>query len=90
MVPNSDGASISACKVLASKWLIRYFPYEFVPKINEDEFPPPSSVTPYPEATKITVGDAYYALSKWLPAGKCYSVMVSIGFPKILYIQVHI
>lgn len=38
-------------------------------QINEDEFPPPSTVTPYPEATQITVGDAYYGLSKWLPAG---------------------
>lgn len=43
-------------------------------QINEDEFPPPSTVTPYPEATQITVGDAYYGLSKWLPAGAYYLV----------------
>ena len=38
-------------------------------QVNVDEFPPPNTVTPYPEATSITVGDEYYVLSKWLPAG---------------------
>ena len=37
--------------------------------INEDEFPPANTITPYPEATQITVGDAFYALSRFLPSG---------------------
>ena len=37
--------------------------------INEDTFPPPNTITPYPEATKIVVGDEYYALSRFLPTG---------------------
>lgn len=37
--------------------------------LNEDEFPPPSTITPYPEATKDTVGDEFYALSRFLPRG---------------------
>ncbi|KAI0686429.1 glycoside hydrolase family 79 protein [Cytidiella melzeri] len=37
--------------------------------INEDVFPPPSTLTPYPEATQVTVGDGYYALSRFLPTG---------------------
>ncbi|KIJ51887.1 glycoside hydrolase family 79 protein [Sphaerobolus stellatus SS14] len=32
-------------------------------------FPKFNSITPYPEATTITVGDSYYELSKWLPSG---------------------
>ena len=31
--------------------------------INEDALPPPSTLTPDPEATRIVVGDAYNALS---------------------------
>ena len=37
--------------------------------INEDLFPPPNTITPFPEATQITVGDEYYALSRFLPSG---------------------
>ena len=37
--------------------------------INEDVFPPPNTITPYPEATQITVGDAFYSLSRFLPSG---------------------
>lgn len=32
-------------------------------------FPPSNAITPYPEATNITVGNEYYQLSKWLPSG---------------------
>lgn len=38
-------------------------------QVEEDAFPPPSVETPYPVATTITVGDEYYRLSRWLPAG---------------------
>lgn len=48
-------------------------------QINEDEFPPPNSVTPYPEATKITVGDEYYTLVKYLPAGTQMTWGVNLG-----------
>ncbi|KAF8513917.1 glycoside hydrolase family 79 protein [Hysterangium stoloniferum] len=37
--------------------------------ISETQTPPPSSITPYPEATSITVGDGFFQLSKWLPSG---------------------
>ncbi|EMD41170.1 glycoside hydrolase family 79 protein [Gelatoporia subvermispora B] len=37
--------------------------------INEDLFPTSNSITPYPEATSITVGNGYYALSRFLPPG---------------------
>ncbi|GJJ10670.1 hypothetical protein Clacol_004897 [Clathrus columnatus] len=47
--------------------------------INEDEFPPPSSITPYPEATKITVGDGYYRLVKFLPRGTQMTWGVNLG-----------
>ena len=30
-------------------------------------FPTPNDIAPYPESTRITVGDAYYALSRHLP-----------------------
>lgn len=42
-------------------------------QINEDVFPPANSVTPYPEASNITVGNEYYTLSKWLPSGMYYT-----------------
>lgn len=38
-------------------------------QINEDEFPPAGTITPFPEATKIVVGDGYYQLSKHLLPG---------------------
>ncbi|KAH9936819.1 glycoside hydrolase family 79 protein [Epithele typhae] len=37
--------------------------------IEQDAFPPPNSITPFPEASTITVGDAYYQLSRFLPFG---------------------
>ncbi|GJE97273.1 glycoside hydrolase family 79 protein [Phanerochaete sordida] len=47
--------------------------------VNVDEFPPPNTVTPYPEATHIAVGDEYYVLSKWLPAGTHMTWGVNLG-----------
>ncbi|KAJ3524712.1 hypothetical protein NM688_g8515 [Phlebia brevispora] len=47
--------------------------------INEDEFPPPTTVTPYPEATQITVGDGYYELSKWMPFGTHMTWGINLG-----------
>ncbi|KAI0092691.1 glycoside hydrolase family 79 protein [Irpex rosettiformis] len=38
--------------------------------IESADFPPPNTITPYPEATRVVVGDEYYALSRFLPAGK--------------------
>ncbi|TBU48752.1 hypothetical protein BD309DRAFT_948782 [Dichomitus squalens] len=37
--------------------------------LNEDSFPTPNSVNPYPEATHIVVGNNFYNLSKYLPPG---------------------
>ncbi|KAH9936780.1 glycoside hydrolase family 79 protein [Epithele typhae] len=47
--------------------------------VNEDEFPPADTITPYPEATKITVGDKYYTLSRWLPRGTHMTWGVNLG-----------
>lgn len=47
--------------------------------INEDEFPPANSSTPYPEATSITVGDGYYQLSRFLPSGTHMTWGVNLG-----------
>jgi hypothetical protein len=47
--------------------------------VVEAAFPPPSSITPYPEATSITVGDTYYQLSKWLPTGTHMIWGVNLG-----------
>ncbi|KAI0071769.1 glycoside hydrolase family 79 protein [Panus rudis PR-1116 ss-1] len=47
--------------------------------INSDSFPPPNSITPYPEATRIVVGDGYYQLSKFLPQGTVMTWGVNLG-----------
>ncbi|TBU46627.1 glycoside hydrolase family 79 protein [Dichomitus squalens] len=47
--------------------------------INEDEFPPANTITPYPEATHITVGDAYYQLSRFLPRGTHVTWGINFG-----------
>ena len=47
--------------------------------INEDQFPPTSSRAPYPEATQITVGDAYYELSRFLPPGTHVTWGINFG-----------
>ncbi|KAH9887651.1 glycoside hydrolase family 79 protein [Cubamyces lactineus] len=47
--------------------------------IEEASFPPPNTVTPYPEATSITVGNAYYALSRFLPRGTRMTWGVNLG-----------
>ncbi|KAI0689488.1 glycoside hydrolase family 79 protein [Cerioporus squamosus] len=47
--------------------------------INEDEFPPANTITPYPEATQITVGDEYYELSRFLPRGTHMTWGVNLG-----------
>ncbi|KAI0831387.1 glycoside hydrolase family 79 protein [Trametes gibbosa] len=47
--------------------------------IEESSFPPPNSITPYPEATSISVGNAYYALSRFLPRGTRMTWGVNLG-----------
>ncbi|KAI0637476.1 glycoside hydrolase family 79 protein [Trametes polyzona] len=47
--------------------------------IEDSSFPPPNSITPYPEATRITVGNAYYALSRFLPRGTRMVWGVNLG-----------
>ncbi|KAI0642794.1 glycoside hydrolase family 79 protein [Trametes meyenii] len=37
--------------------------------LNEDTFLPPTELTPYPEATQVVVGDAFYTLARFLPRG---------------------
>ncbi|KAH9941692.1 glycoside hydrolase family 79 protein [Epithele typhae] len=47
--------------------------------VSEAEFSPPSTIIPYPEATKVTVGDKYYTLSHWLPRGTHMTWGVNLG-----------
>ncbi|EMD38720.1 glycoside hydrolase family 79 protein [Gelatoporia subvermispora B] len=47
--------------------------------ISDEVFPAPDSVTPYPEATTLTVGDEYYALSQFLPSGTRMIWGVNLG-----------
>ncbi|KIJ48636.1 glycoside hydrolase family 79 protein, partial [Sphaerobolus stellatus SS14] len=47
--------------------------------VVEAEFPPFNNITPYPEATSITVGDGFYQLSKWLPSGTIMTWGVNLG-----------
>ncbi|KAI0915487.1 hypothetical protein AcV5_003693 [Taiwanofungus camphoratus] len=51
--------------------------------VNEDLFPPSNSITPYPEATHITVGNEYYTLVRWLPAGTHMVWGVNLGFNNV-------
>ncbi|KZT63900.1 glycoside hydrolase family 79 protein [Daedalea quercina L-15889] len=51
--------------------------------INEDVFPPSNVVTPYPEATNITVGNEYYTLVKWLPSNTRMVWGVNFGYNNI-------
>ncbi|GBE78909.1 predicted protein [Sparassis crispa] len=51
--------------------------------VNQDLFPPSNAITPYPEATYITVGNEYYTLSRWLPAGTHMVWGVNLGFNNI-------
>ncbi|CAL1706862.1 unnamed protein product [Somion occarium] len=51
--------------------------------INSDSFPPPNSVTPYPEATQIVVGDGYYQLSKFLLPGTHMTWGVNLGLDNV-------
>lgn len=47
--------------------------------INQDQFPPANTITPYPEATHITVGNAYYELSRFLPHGTHMTWGINLG-----------
>ena len=47
--------------------------------INVDEFPPANSVTPFPEASSITVGDGFYQLSRFLPRGTHMTWGINFG-----------
>ncbi|KAG6909980.1 hypothetical protein DXG01_013980 [Tephrocybe rancida] len=45
----------------------------------ETIFPPPTAVVPYPEALNITVGDSYYATTRFLPHGTHVTWGVNLG-----------
>ena len=47
--------------------------------VEEATFPPPSTITPYTEGSNIQVGDAYYALSRFLPRGTHMTWGVNLG-----------
>ena len=47
--------------------------------MNEDVFPTPNVVTPYPEATHIVVGNDFYKLSRYLPEGTHMVWGVNLG-----------
>ncbi|KAI0751865.1 glycoside hydrolase family 79 protein [Daedaleopsis nitida] len=47
--------------------------------IDQAQFPPPNSITPFPEASRITVGDGYYQLSRFLPSGTHMTWGVNLG-----------
>ncbi|KAL4247519.1 Beta-glucuronidase C-terminal domain-containing protein [Abortiporus biennis] len=51
--------------------------------INSDKFPAPNSITPYPEATSISVGDSYYQLSKFLLPGTHMTWGINLGLNNI-------
>ncbi|KAF9812100.1 hypothetical protein IEO21_06383 [Rhodonia placenta] len=51
--------------------------------VNQDIFPPANAITPYPEATNITVGNEYYSLVRWLPAGTRMVWGVNLGYNNI-------
>ncbi|KAF8588175.1 glycoside hydrolase family 79 protein [Ramaria rubella] len=51
--------------------------------VIEADFPPASSITPYPEATQIFVGDGFYQLSKWLPSGTHMIWGVNLGLDNV-------
>lgn len=53
-----------------------WFPTE---TLNDDVFPTPDTLAPYPEATRITVGDAFYQLSRYLPHGTHMVWGVNLG-----------
>ncbi|KAG6843890.1 hypothetical protein H0H87_011961 [Tephrocybe sp. NHM501043] len=42
-------------------------------------FPPPTATVPYPEALNITVGDSYYATTRFLPQGTHVTWGVNLG-----------
>ncbi|KAI1793367.1 glycoside hydrolase family 79 protein [Ganoderma leucocontextum] len=47
--------------------------------INEDEFLPANTITPYPDATYIAVGNTYYELSRFLPRGTRMTWGIDLG-----------
>ena len=47
--------------------------------INEVDALPPNTITPYPDATHIAVGNAYYSLSRFLPRGTRMTWGVDLG-----------
>ncbi|TCD64842.1 hypothetical protein EIP91_003590, partial [Steccherinum ochraceum] len=51
--------------------------------INEDVFPPPNTITPYPEATSITVGDGYYQLSRFMLPGTQMTWGLNLGLNNV-------
>ncbi|KAJ7158933.1 glycoside hydrolase family 79 protein [Mycena filopes] len=48
-------------------------------QFNEDIFPAPTAIVPYPEALNITVGNAYYHLASRLPEGTHVTWGVNFG-----------
>ena len=47
--------------------------------INEVDALPPNTITPYPDATHIAVGNGYYELSRFLPRGTRMTWGVDLG-----------
>lgn len=54
-------------------------------QFEEDIFPAPTPVTPYPEATNITVGQGFYDIISHLPEGKFQLVCAAVGFSWFLF-----
>ncbi|KAJ7773034.1 glycoside hydrolase family 79 protein [Mycena metata] len=48
-------------------------------KYNEDIFPAPTAIVPYPEALNITVGNGYYLIASHLPRGTHVTWGVNFG-----------
>ncbi|KAL5500869.1 hypothetical protein ACEPAH_9256 [Sanghuangporus vaninii] len=53
--------------------------FSFGAKFSETIFPDPTATMPYPEATNITVGAAYYTLASHLPRGSRVIWGVNLG-----------
>ena len=55
-----------------------YLPYQ----ISQLEFPDPTVINPYPEATTIIIGDGYYRLARFLPPGSSIrSIYLGLNSP---------
>ena len=67
---NSEDRTIYDSSVRVSEYLLYDIrPTNKLPKFSEAIFPALSAKIPYPEATNISVGDAFFTTAQFLPSG---------------------